>query len=96
MEIQGLSVVVLSAIGNWVAVSIKIPNGECDGMGIQVIFASGEIGDVTGDTLDHLIRENEVAAFRRSEGWVQISCDTIRRTQQPSMRSGNRHDDLTS
>jgi len=65
-------------------------------MGIQVIFASGEIGDVTGDILDQLIRENEVAAFRRSDGWAQISCDTIRRSQQPSMRSGNRQGDLTS
>jgi len=65
-------------------------------MGIQVIFANGEVGYVTGDTLDHLIRENEVAAFRRSEGWVQVSCETIRRSQQPSMRSGNRQGDLTS
>jgi CBS-domain-containing membrane protein len=64
-------------------------------MGIQIILVSGEIGDVTGDTLDQLIRKNEVAAFRRSERWVQISCDTIRR-QQTSMRSGNRQGDLTS
>jgi len=71
-------------------------NGEQIGMGIQVIFASGEIGEVTGDALDHLIRENEVAAFRRLEGWVQISSDTIRRTQQPTMRSGNRRGDLSS
>jgi len=65
-------------------------------MGIPVILTGGEIGVVDGDTLDHLIRGNEVVAFRRSEGWVQISSDTIRRAQQPSMRSGNRHDDLTS
>jgi len=65
-------------------------------MGIQVIFANGEIGDVTGYTHDQLIRENEVAAFRRSEGWVQISCDTIRRSHQPSERSGNRQGDLAS
>jgi hypothetical protein len=79
----------------WIG-SHKIGDRENVRMGIQVIFASGEIGDVTGDTLDHLIRENEVVAFRRLEGWVQISCDTTRRTQQPSMRSGNRHGDLVS
>jgi len=66
------------------------------GMGIQVILANGEIGDVTGDTLEHLIRENEVVAFRRSEGWVQMSCDTKRRSQQPLTRLGNRRDDLPS
>jgi len=62
-------------------------------MGIHVILVNGDTGNVDGDTLDHLIRKNEVVAFRRAEGWVQIGCDPIRRAQQPSARSGKRRDD---
>ena len=65
-------------------------------MGIFVIFENGEIGNVNGDTLDNLMREKEVVAFHRSEGWVLIGSDPIRSAQQPLTRSGNRQDDLPS
>jgi hypothetical protein len=62
-------------------------------MGIHVILANGETGNVTGDMLDHLIRRKEVVAFRRAEGWIQIGCDPIRNAQQPLTTQGKRRDD---
>ena len=67
---------------------------ECAGMRIYVIFADGTTGNVNRDTLDHLIRENGVIAFRRSEGWVQIGYDPIRSAEQCMMWLGNRRDDI--
>lgn len=49
---------------------------------IQVIFASGEIGCVHHDTLEHLLRENDIVAFRRSFGWVQIDRHRVRISQE--------------
>jgi hypothetical protein len=70
---------------------------EFFGMKIPVIFISGQVGHIHRHTLDHLIGEYEIAAFRRSEGWVQIGDDPIRNThQQPLTRQGNRRDDLPS
>jgi len=63
-------------------------------MGIPVIFTNGKIGIIHGSTLDHLIRKNEVVAFRRAKGWVRIGRDLIRRAQQPLTRLGNRRDDF--
>ena len=65
-------------------VSIKIP----------VIFTDGKVGNIHRYTLDHLIREKEIVAFRRAKGWVQIGRDLIRRAQQPLTRLGNRRDDF--
>jgi hypothetical protein len=61
---------------------------------IPVIFVNGEIGNVHGYTLDHLIQEKEIAAFRRSEGWVLVGDDPIRTPQPPMLRSGNRWNDI--
>jgi len=69
---------------------------EYIGMGSFVIFENGEIGNVSGETLDNLMREKEVVAFHRSDGWVLIGCDPVRSEQQPLTRSGNRRDDLPS
>ena len=67
---------------------------EYIGMGILVLFENGEIANVNGDTLDNLMREKEVVAFHRSEGWVLIGSDPIRGAQQPLTRSGNRRSDI--
>ena len=67
-----------------------------DGMKIPVIFVTGQVGHIHRHTLDHLIREKEIVAFHRSEGWVQIGRDPIRNAQHPSPRSGNRRDDTLS
>ena len=63
-------------------------------MKIPVIFVTGQIGHIHRHTLDYLIREKEIVAFRRSEGWVQVGRDPIRSAQHPPPRSGTRQDDL--
>ena len=63
-------------------------------MGIRVIFANGEEKSVPAYMLDYLIGEKRIVAFLRSEGWVQIGSDPVRKTQQPLMRSGNRWGDF--
>ena len=63
-------------------------------MKIPVIFVTGKVGNILGYTLDHLIREKEVVAFRRSEGWVLIGCDPIRNAQQPLTKRDNRRSDF--
>jgi hypothetical protein len=62
--------------------------------GIHVILANGDTGNVSRDTLNHMIRRQEVVAFHRSEGWGQIGRDPIRNTQRPQTRSGKRRDDF--
>ena len=62
-------------------------------MKIPVIFTTGKIGNINGHTLDFLIREKEIVAFRRSEGWVQIDCDPIRYAHRSLTRSRNRRRD---
>lgn len=64
-------------------------------MKIPVIFTNGKVGNIHGYTLDHLIREEEVIAFRRAKGWVQIGRDLIRRAHKPLTRLGNRRDNFS-
>ena len=63
-------------------------------MKIPIIFANGKVGHINGHTLNYLIRQKEIVAFRRSGGWVHIGCDPIRKAQQPLARLGNRRDDF--
>ena len=63
-------------------------------MKVPIIFVNGKVGYVNGHALDHLIRKKEIVAFRRSEGWVHIGCDPVRKAQQPLARVGNRRDDF--
>ena len=61
---------------------------------IPVIFTTGHVGHLHATTLDHLIHEKQIAAFRRSAGWVQVGQDPIRSTTRPMARLGNRRDDF--
>lgn len=63
-------------------------------MRIPVIFGTGQVGHIHACTLDYLLRENEIVAFRRSKGWVRIGQDPVRDAEQPLTKSGNRRDDL--
>jgi hypothetical protein len=63
-------------------------------MKIPVIFVTGQVGNIHGSMLDHLIVGKEIAAFRRSDGWVQIGSDPIRLVQHPMTMSGNRRNDF--
>ena len=51
-------------------------------MGITVIYANGEVGDVQRYMLNHLIREKRIVAFQRVNGWVDACGDTIRKTSE--------------
>ncbi|MCM0082536.1 hypothetical protein L4X63_13130 [Geomonas sp. Red32] len=63
-------------------------------MGISVVFTNGEERMVPAYMLEYLIRENRIVAFRRTEGWVQIGRDPIRKSQQPLSRPGQRWSDF--
>jgi putative NADH-flavin reductase len=59
-------------------------------MKISVIFASGEVGTILKDNLDAAIRGENILAFLRSSGWVQIDRDPIRKEPRPFASSGKR------
>jgi len=46
---------------------------------MSVILANGDGKIVPAYMLDYLIRENKIVAFQRSNGWVQIGRDPIRK-----------------
>ena len=64
------------------------------GMGISVIFTNGDEKSVPAYMIDYLIREKRIVAFLRTDGWVQIGRDPIRKAQQPLTRSGDRWSDF--
>jgi hypothetical protein len=64
------------------------------GMGITVIFANGNEATVPTYVLDYLIKEKKIIAFQRTDGWVRIGQDPIRRAQQPLQRPGARWSDF--
>lgn len=61
---------------------------------MSVIFTTGEERDVPAYMLDYLIREKKIVAFLRSDGWVQIDRDPIRKTQLPLIGEGERWSDF--
>jgi hypothetical protein len=61
---------------------------------MSVILANGEEKIVPAYMLDYLIRENKIVAFKRSDGWVQIGRDPIRKGQLPLINTGERWSDF--
>ena len=61
---------------------------------IKVIYNDGNTGLVFSSTLDHLINMNEIVAFCRSEGWVRIDRDPIRKSSQPLVGPGKRFNEI--
>jgi hypothetical protein len=61
---------------------------------MSVIFANGEEKIVPAYMLDYLIRENKIVAFFRSDGWVQVGRDPIRKSQLPLISTGERWSDF--
>jgi len=57
---------------------------------IKVIYNNGFEGIAFSSTLDHLINMNEIVAFCRSDGWVRIDRDPIRKSSQPLEGPGKR------
>ena len=60
-----------------------------------VIFANGEEQVVPAYKLDSLIQEKKIIAFLRSDGWVQVDRDPVRKGE-PLTWSGNRWSDFMS
>jgi hypothetical protein len=60
-----------------------------------VIFKNGEDKVVPSFKLDDLIEKKEIIAFLRSDGWVQVGRDPVRKGQ-PLTWSGNRWSDFMS
>lgn len=50
-------------------------------MFITVIYQDNKMGLVDASELDELIYSNKIKQFRRSEGWVTIGLDPIRRSR---------------
>ena len=61
---------------------------------MPVIFANGEEKVVPAYMLDYLIRGNKIVAFLRSDGWVQLGRDPIRKGQLPLINTGERWSDF--
>jgi hypothetical protein len=62
--------------------------------GMSVIFANGDEKIVPAYMLDYLIQEKKIVAFLRSDGWVQVGRDPIRKSQQPLSKPGDRWSDF--
>ena len=63
---------------------------------LRVVYTSGETGLVKAGDLDHLIRDEQIVAFCRSDGWVRIGFDPIRYLQRPFTGPGGRWSDMAS
>jgi len=61
---------------------------------MSVIFANGEEKIVPAYMIDYLIRENKIVAFFRSDGWVQVGRDPIRKSQLPLISTGESWSDF--
>jgi hypothetical protein len=46
---------------------------------LQVLFHNGEQDRIESENLSHMIREGRIKAFKRSNGWVYIGKDRIRK-----------------
>jgi len=68
--------------------------GAREKAGMSVIFANGEEKVVPAYMLDYLISENKIIAFLRSDGWVQLDRDPIRKSQQSLRKPGDRWSDF--
>jgi hypothetical protein len=61
---------------------------------LRVVYTSGETGLVKACDLDQLIKDEQIVAFCRSDGWVRIGFDPIRYLQRPFTGPGGRWSDL--
>ena len=61
---------------------------------INVIYHDGNIDVVNSSALGHLIRNKEIFAFCRSDGWTRLDRDPIRKQKLPFDGPGKRVNDL--
>jgi len=51
-------------------------------MSIKVMYTNGKTGMVENYQLDDLIASGKIKKFRRSDGWVFVGKDPIRKTDE--------------
>jgi hypothetical protein len=51
-------------------------------MSIKVMYTNGKIGIVENYQLDDLIASGKIQKFRRSDGWVSVGKDPIRKADE--------------
>jgi len=61
---------------------------------LRVVYTNGETGLVQATELEGLIRDEQIVAFCRADGWVRIGFDPIRYLERPFTGPGRRWADL--
>lgn len=59
-------------------------------MSITVMYTNGKTGIVENYQLDDLIASGKIKKFRRSEGWVVVGKDPVRKTGEVEMKQKKR------
>ena len=59
-------------------------------MRIKVIYQTNEIDVVESSQLDTLISSNKIKKFLRSEGWVTVGIDPIRKESRVNYKGSER------
>lgn len=63
---------------------------------IRVIYRDASVDLVNSSSLGHLIKNKEIVAFCRSDGWIMIDRDPIRKNKRQFVGPGRRSTDLAS
>ncbi len=59
-------------------------------MSITVMYTNGKTGIVENYQLDDLIASGKIKKFRRSEGWVVVGKDPVRKTVEVEIKQKKR------
>ena len=59
-------------------------------MSITVMYTNGKTGIVENYQLDDLIASGKIKKFRRSDGWVVVGKDPIRKTDEVEIKPKKR------
>jgi hypothetical protein len=59
-------------------------------MSITVMYTNGKTGIVENYQLDDLIASGKIKKFRRSEGWVIVGKDPVRKTAEVEIKPKKR------
>ncbi|WP_041246108.1 GSU3473 family protein [Geotalea uraniireducens] len=63
---------------------------------IRVIYRDASVDLVNSSSLAHLIKKQEIVAFCRSDGWIMIDRDPVRKRKRQFVGPGRRATDLAS
>jgi len=92
--IDGLAKILAARPKDYLRATRESPKVFSETFQIKVIYNNGNAGSAFLSNLDRLINMNEIVAFCRSDGWVRIDSDQIRKRSQPFEGPGKRFDDI--